>query len=600
MAIIISEDKRTEIRHTADIVEIISEKIILKKAGKDLIGLCPFHSEKTPSFTVSPSKQIYHCFGCGAGGDVFSFLMKYDGIGFFEAVSEVARRYGIDLPTQQMTLQQKKNLSEKQLFFDVNRQVMEFFRSQLKDPEAGEKPRAYLEKRGFRQQIIEEFKIGYVSDGWDNLIRFFKKSNIPLSIGEKIGLIVPKNHHGYYDRFRNRIIFPILDEKFQIIGFGGRVLDDSKPKYLNSPETPIYHKGHSLYGVHASKDKCREAGTVYIVEGYFDLIALHQYGFKNSVATLGTALTAEHVQILKRGFAQKAYLVFDSDEAGRKASHRGISLFINESVDAAVVVLPRGYDPDSYLHEFGAESFQQLSDQALSMIDFLLESAIQSHGVSVEGKIKILTDISEPLSNIADPVARSIYIRYVSERINVDEAVVVEKVKFDASRKKMIKQNQDGRKNRVGHVTPNGFQQDSVMTSDAIRLERQIVAMMLKSPSTVAGVEKSGVLNYFQDKTLASIGQKIISDSDENNNEIAGLMNRIDDDEQRRVIAALSISDESWDQKSCDNLLAQFLNSQKRKHNALLSRIKAAEDSDNQELLLKLLKEKQKLAAKQH
>ena len=293
MAIIISEEKRTEIRHTADIVEIISEKIILKKAGKDLIGLCPFHSEKTPSFTVSPSKQIYHCFGCGAGGDVFSFLMKHEGIGFFEAVCEVARRYGIDLPTQQMTPQQQQKLSEKQLFFEINRQVMDFFRSQLLDRSTGEKPRMYLERRGFGREVIEEFKIGYAPDGWDNLIRFFKKSNISLSIGEKLGLIVPKNHQGYYDRFRNRIIFPILDANHQIIGFGGRVLDDSKPKYLNSPETPIYHKGHSLYGVHASKDKCREAGTVFIVEGYFDLIALHQHGFKNSVATLGTALTAE-------------------------------------------------------------------------------------------------------------------------------------------------------------------------------------------------------------------------------------------------------------------------------------------------------------------
>ena len=310
MAIIISEEKRTEVRHIADIVEIISERIILKKAGKDLVGLCPFHSEKTPSFTVSPSKQIYHCFGCGAGGDIFSFLMKYEGIGFLEAIQEVAHRYGVDLPTQPTTPQQKNEISEKQLFFDVNRQVMEFFRSKLLDRSIGEKARAYLEKRGFKSEVIDEFAIGYTPDGWDNLTQFLRKSKIPLSIGEKAGLIIPKNHKGHYDRFRNRIMFPIFDEKLRIIGFGGRVLDDSKPKYLNSPETPIYHKGRSLYGVHASKDKCRETGVVFIVEGYFDLIGLHQHGFKNSVATLGTALTPEHARILKRGFSKKACLVW--------------------------------------------------------------------------------------------------------------------------------------------------------------------------------------------------------------------------------------------------------------------------------------------------
>jgi DNA primase len=209
-----------------------------------------------------------------------------------------------------------------------------------------------------------------------------------------------------------------------VIGFGGRVLDDSKPKYLNSPESAIDHKGHSLYGVHASKDKCRELETVYIVEGYFDLIALHQHGFINSVATLGTALTAEHVRMLKRGFAKKAFLVFDSDTAGLKAAHRSIPIFMNESVDAAVMVLPKGYDPDSYLLKMGAKAFQEASDHALGMIDFLMESAILQHGLSIEGKIRILSEISDPLSQISDSVIRSMYIRHIAERINVDAAIL--------------------------------------------------------------------------------------------------------------------------------------------------------------------------------
>ncbi len=596
MAINFAEDKRAEIRHRADIVEIISERILLKKAGKDFVGLCPFHSEKTPSFTVSPSKQIYHCFGCGAGGDVFSFIMKYDGIGFPEAVNELARRYGVDLPSRPLTPHEQKSLTEKQRLFDINFQVMKFFRSHLADRATGAAAGEYLQKRGFAREVIDRFEIGFAPEGWDNLARFLRKSNIPLSLAEKTGLIIPKENKGYYDRFRNRIMFPIMDEKQRVIGFGGRVLDDSKPKYLNSPESPIYHKGHSLYGVHASKEKCRETESVFIVEGYLDLIALHQYGFTNSVATLGTALTADHVRMLKRGFAKKAFLVFDSDEAGVKAAHRSIPIFMDEAVNAAVVVLPKGYDPDSYLHKMGAKAFQETADHALGMVDFLIESAILKHGLSIEGTLNILSEIAEPLSRISDSVTRSVYIRHIADRINVDETAVVDKITKIASRIHQMKNRNEG-------FAQNSVKKDSTShpvgpppVSDTTRMEKQIVSMMLKYPKILPEVAKSAALNYFQNKELKILGQLMLSQTPADDSRASDLMNRVEDEAQLQILASLVISEDCWDEKSCRNLLFQFIQSCKRRRHPLLQRIKAAEENNNQELLLQLLKEKQEQA----
>ncbi len=593
MAIFIPEDKLAEIRNTADIVDIISERVVLKKAGKDFVGLCPFHSEKTPSFTVSQTKQIYHCFGCGAGGDVFSFVMRHEGISFSEAAQMLARRYGIDLPTRGMTPEQKKQVSERQQLFDINRRVMEFYQTRLADDAAGKIARAYLKKRGFTQEVINRFGIGYAPDGWDTLIRFLKTEHITPAVAEKTGLIIPKENRGYYDRFRNRVMFPIFDITRQVIGFGGRVMDDTKPKYLNSPETPVYNKSRSLYGVHAAKDKCRETGTVYIVEGYFDLLALHQHGFANAVATLGTSLTLEHVRMLKRGFAKKAFLVFDSDAAGIKAAQRAVSLFLNEGMDAAVIVLREGYDPDSYLFEFGADAFDKAAADALPVMVFLAENAIKTHGLSVEGKVRVITDMEDPLASVSDNVTRSVYVQFLSERLNVEEAAVMERIKTAAARKK-----------RAGRAYPaaegGGLAASAASVEpvqpDAVRLEKQIVAMMLEFTEVLPEVEKTGALQYFSDRRLARIANLILKHPPPGKGDLSDLMNRLEDSEERRLVASLAIAAEAWDRKGCARLLFQFIHSRRRRQDTLLSRIKAAEASNDHELLVHLLKEKQQQA----
>ncbi len=263
MAIFIPEDKILEIKNAADIVEMVSEVVHLKKAGKNFVGLCPFHTEKTPSFTVSPEKQIFYCFGCGAGGNIFSFLMKNDGLAFPEAARSLARRYGIDIPRRSLTPEQKKRMGERESLLKINRQAMDFFSRALRRGASGRTAMAYLHKRGLSSEIIARFNIGYAPKGWDHLLNFFSKKGVPLARVERSGLILPKKDgRGYYDRFRERIIFPIIDVNQAVIGFGGRVMDNTLPKYLNSPETSVYNKSRSLYGLHLSKDKCRKTQTV--------------------------------------------------------------------------------------------------------------------------------------------------------------------------------------------------------------------------------------------------------------------------------------------------------------------------------------------------
>ncbi len=590
MAIHIPEDTLSEIRNTANITDIISERVVLKRAGKDHVGLCPFHSEKTPSFTVSPVKQIFHCFGCGAGGDVFSFLMKYDGIGFFEAVQSLARRYGIALPEENMSPAQKKAVSQRQQLFDLNRQVMAFFVDQLTNQPSGQRAREYLEKRGFSKKIITQFGLGFAPDGWDNLVRFFRKLHISQSLAENTGLVVPRKSSGFYDRFRNRVIFPIADVTDQIIGFGGRVLDDAKPKYLNSPETPVYNKSRSLYGANAAKNKSRETGDVYIVEGYFDLIALHQHGITNSVATLGTSLTAEHISLLSRGFAQKAFLVFDSDEAGLKAARRSISLFMNAAMDAAVIVLPEGYDPDSFVFEFGTEAFLKAAEKAMGMVEFLVESSIRKNGLSMEGKVRIIADLQGPLLEIHDRMARSIYIQYLAERLNVNETAIAEKLK---SGEKKVRRARSGNQPLPGDSRPPAEDNPHFVDSEMIKIERQIVSMMINSPEILPEIKKRNVLVRFSDKRLREIAELVLEHPVYGNEDLSRLMNRMTSPAHKDMIASLVIKDDCRDLNQCAQLLSQFMNSIEKRQNSLLSQIKSAQESNDEALLFELLKKKQ-------
>ena len=580
MAIFIPEDKLSEIKNTADIVDIVSELVLLKKAGKNYVGLCPFHAEKTPSFTVSSEKQIFHCFGCGTGGNVFSFLMKQAGISFPEAVQTLARRYGIEIPTQRMSPEQKRRVDEKENLLAIHQMAMDYFRWTLLSSASGKIAMTYLKQRRMSPETIDTFNLGYAPAGWDSLTSFFSKKKISPMLVEKSGLIVSrKSQDGYYDRFRNRIIFPIYDVNNQIVGFGGRVMDDSMPKYLNSPETPLYNKRRSLYGIHRAKQSCREHDTVYIVEGYFDLLALHQHGIKNAVATLGTALTPEHVRLLK-GYATRMVLVYDSDEAGIKAAVRSIETFKLEEADARIIVLPEGYDPDAFVMKFGQESFMDIASRAKGIMPFLIDSAVNKHGLLNEGKIRIVHDLKEPLAAVADTVARSLYIKELAERIGVDEDAVREKVRETSTRTK---------------TDPAGFYENTHLKKWD-RLEQQIIAMMLQFPEILPEIGKRNLLDLFENSALKSIGKLVLAQKEYSQSRVSDIMSWCDDDEQISLIAQLASGEDLWNQNSCLGIIARFELIRRRNETSLLEKIKAAEKNNDVELLESLLQEKQKMA----
>jgi len=356
-----------EVKERIDIVDFISDYVQLRKSGQNWKGLCPFHAEKTPSFMVSPAKQIFHCFGCGAGGDVISFLVKYERLPFPEALHLLARKAGIQLPTVR---QDKKGLEKDEQVRNALRDASAFFVKKLK--ESGNASE-YVQKRGITGEAAELFRLGYAPAGWQNLLRHLKGMGYGDAVIKEAGLAVA-GEKGLYDMFRDRIIFPIMGVQGGVIAFGGRAMDNSLPKYINSPETPVFRKSETLYGMFTAKEAIRKKEHVLIVEGYMDVIICHQYGFENVVAPLGTSLTTGHLQKLRK-LTKEAVVIFDGDAAGIAAARRALPLLCQNDIHARILLLPQNEDPDSYLREQGSESFSILIEKAQSMIGFLLSIA---------------------------------------------------------------------------------------------------------------------------------------------------------------------------------------------------------------------------------
>ena len=420
------QSAKDEIKRAADVVELIGQYVKLRKAGRNHVGLCPFHAEKDPSFTVNPERQSFHCFGCKKGGDIFSFWMEYHSTTFPEAVKDLAERYHIPITEGYSAEAEKKKSVQRKALYRINEIAADYFQEVLNSAKGGP-ARDYLKKRGISKDTRSEFRLGYAPGEWDGLIGVLRKHRADMAMAVQAGVIIQKERGGYYDRFRGRVIFPIIDQRQQVVGFGGRVLDDSLPKYLNTPETPVFHKGESLYGLNASFKAIREKGRAVIVEGYMDLLALRKYGLGEVVATLGTALTDRHVRKLK-GYAKEAVVVFDSDEAGRSAALKSLHVFANEGLTARAAVLPAGHDPDSFVNQNGLDRFLDLLNQASPMFEFFLEQKMV-HGDSDEKKVVALKEILSVLSEIRDFTMRSLYVRRLSEKIGIREEVVLAELK---------------------------------------------------------------------------------------------------------------------------------------------------------------------------
>lgn len=402
----IPESKIDEIRMAADIVEVISGYLPLKKAGKNFQGLCPFHTEKTPSFSVSPDKQIFHCFGCGKGGNVFSFLMEHEKLTFIEAVKSLSERYGIILPRHDSEADSRL---EKLMY--ANQIAAEYFQKSLSDKRYQEKISAYLfEQRGLSKETVEKFKIGLAPDDWTGLINFAAKKDIKPVDLEQAGLAIKSDRTGeYFDRFRLRLMFPIFNITGKVIAFGGRALKKGeKAKYMNSPETPIYNKSYVLYGMNSAKQAIRQAGSVILVEGYFDFLSLFQAGIENVTAVSGTSFTLQQAKQLAR-FATKAYLFFDADSAGRSAALRSVENFFNAGIEPRIVTPPADSDPDSFVRDKGVAGIKELLDNSLGYLRYRFGSFDFSAMNMIE-KESSAREIKSLAARIDDPLRRQIFI----------------------------------------------------------------------------------------------------------------------------------------------------------------------------------------------
>jgi DNA primase len=406
---------KEEIRRTVDIVELIGQFVQLKRSGQSYMGLCPFHSEKAPSFTVSPSKQMFHCFGCKKGGDLFAFWMEYHRVSFPQALKDLAEKYHVSLPERDL-----RATGTKEAILRANESASDFFHYLLTKSGKGKAGRDYLQRRGVPGEIIDEFRLGYAPDEWDALTKALRERKVPLETAQQAGLLIPRKTEGHYDRFRNRVMFPIFDMRSQIVGFGGRVLDQSLPKYLNTPETPVFQKGELLYGLHVAFPRIRESGRVVIVEGYTDVLALIKHGFRGAVATLGTALTRDHIRKLK-GYAREAVVLFDSDAAGTAAALKSLSFFLDEGMPAKVMSLPEGEDPDTFVNKNGLAPFQDLLERSVPMFDFFIDRKIADGGKEIEHRVRVLEDIFPVLAELKSHVQRALYLNRLSEKLQVTE-----------------------------------------------------------------------------------------------------------------------------------------------------------------------------------
>lgn len=411
----ITEETIERIKQENDIVDVISETVRLKRSGRNYMGLCPFHGEKSPSFSVSQDKQIYKCFGCGEAGNVLTFVMKQKNLNFIESCKLLAERANI--PLNLGNGEESKVVKKKELLYKINVEAARYFFSNLQE---NENAKDYFLNRGIKEITIKRFGLGYAKDGWQNLRMYLKKKGFSDSLMLEAGLVIKSQKGTIYDRFRNRVMFPVFDIKGNVIGFGGRVLDDSKPKYLNSPETLVFQKGTNLYGLNFAIKNRIEKRYFIIVEGYMDLISLHQYGITNVVASLGTALTVNQARLLKR-YADKVIISYDADVAGQTATLRGLEILKEAGFDVRVLKIPQGKDPDEFVRSNGKDAFLKLVDKAENLISYRLEKA--KEGINFKDKSSLVeygNRVADILANL-NPVEKDIYVKSISEDIGIKE-----------------------------------------------------------------------------------------------------------------------------------------------------------------------------------
>ncbi len=416
---------KDRVREAADIVQVIGECVKLNKAGNRFSGLCPFHGEKTPSFSVNPQEQFFHCFGCQESGDVFSFMMKYHHLTFPEALKDLAQRYQIDLPERNMSDADRERMRRREELYLVNREAASIYHTFLISSDKAGAARKYLRDRGVPPEVLEKYQLGYApapeKEGWKFMTSRLQRKKISAEAVEQAGLAVQNKRGEHYDRFRDRVLFPIYNMSGREVAFGGRILADGKPKYMNSPESMIFSKSRLLFGLYQHRQAIRKSRRAIVVEGNFDLLLLAVHGIDNVVAPLGTALTREHIKSL-RSYCDEVVLLFDGDSAGLKAARRSIPFFLSEQVEGRVALLPQGHDPDSLVREKGAEGIQELIDTAAPLAEFVFSALVKEHSLTLSGKNRIIAELTDLVREAADPSQRELMAAHFAEQLGIAPA----------------------------------------------------------------------------------------------------------------------------------------------------------------------------------
>jgi DNA primase len=579
----IPDDKVEEVRRRADIASLIGEYVTLKKAGRNYLGLCPFHREKTPSFTVSPDKQMFYCFGCSEGGNVFSFLMKLNHLTFPEAVRHLAKKVGVVIPERTMSREEKERYSLAEQIRQVNELAAGFFINTLQSP-AGEDAREYLRKRGIGESSIRTFRLGYSLEGWSHLHDYLDKKGISPKLAQQAGLLVERTgkSQGYYDRFRGRVMIPIEDVDGRVIAFGGRVMGAGEPKYMNSPESAVYTKGNTLYGLARTGEAIREKGFALLVEGYFDLIALWNAGITNVAAMLGTALTRAQVDLIRR-YATRVVAVFDPDEAGKKALARSLELFLAGNVHARAVILPDGYDPDEFVRVNGREKMDEVVANAWPMAEYYIDQILGGRGTLEEDRDKLREAVAF-LSRLEDDVGRNLFIKKVAEAFIVDEEVL----------KREVLRAQSRNPSAVPAELPR-----RTTAAEMDSLELSLIRMMLEYPAKSSTVQESAILADFRTDSLKRFGEEILAMNREGRamRDASSLVGTLTDGALRDKLLALLVQESPFTEELIDRLIADTIRkirqrSSKERGKTLTSKIKEAERAGNRELVDRLTLDK--------
>lgn len=505
MTIYINDETIERVKDSCDIVDVISDYVQLKRTGTNHVGLCPFHNEKTPSFTVNQSKQFFHCFGCGESGDSIAFIMKKENLDFPQAVKLLADKLGIDTVEVRVN---DKYTQERQEAYNINKDAARYFyRSLVTNPKALE----YLNKRQISANTIRGFGLGFAPESWEGLYRFLLSKGYGSEQIEKIGLIGKKSgNNGYYDKFRNRIMFPIIDTKSRIIGFGGRVLDDKMPKYLNSKESIIFNKGNHLYGLNLV-NKHSNRKRILLVEGYIDVISLYSKGINYAVASLGTALTERQGRLLKR-YGDEVYIAYDSDTAGVKATLKAIDILLKEDVKPKIILLPDGMDPDDYINKMGKIEFEKLFLNSYNHIDYKILINKKKYDLNdIEDKIKFTTEVSKIIKDLKSPVEQDVYINKISEDTGVSKEAIEKEIKGNKIYNTSVGNSRKFRDNKQ-IINPI----KSEITSGYIRAETDLIKLMIDDRDYYEFISKRLSREDFSSKEYRIL-YDLISEQYENN-----------------------------------------------------------------------------------